>query len=78
MRLIQAVVFLAFLAVVGVFAIQNTDAVTVNFWNWRQSSSVAAFTIVVYLLGMLSGWAVVGFVRRSLRQVADYPRHRTT
>jgi len=75
MRFIQAVIFLAFLGVVGVFAVQNTDVITVNFWNWKQSGPVALLIIVVYLLGMLSGWAVVGFVRRSLRQVADHPRH---
>jgi len=78
MRFIQAVIFLAFLGVVGVFDIQNTDVVTVNFWTWKLSGPVAIFTIAVYLLGMLSGWAVVGFVRRSLRQVADHSRHRTT
>jgi lipopolysaccharide assembly protein A len=75
MRFIQAVIFLAFLGVVGVFAVQNTDVVTVNFWTWRQSGPVAILTIAVYVLGMLSGWAVVGFVRRSLRQVAKQPQH---
>jgi lipopolysaccharide assembly protein A len=75
MRFIQAVIFLAFLGVVGVFAVQNTDVVTVNFWTWKQSGPVAILTIAVYLLGMLSGWAVVGFVRRSLRQVAKHPQH---
>jgi lipopolysaccharide assembly protein A len=75
MRFIQAVIFLAFLVVVGIFAVQNTDVVTVNFWTWKQSGPVALFTIAVYLLGMLSGWAVVGFVRRSLRHVAHNPQH---
>jgi len=78
MRFIQAVIFLAFLGVVGIFDNKNTDVVTVNFWTWKLSGPVAIFTIAVYLLGMLSGWAVVGFVRRSLRQVADHSRHRTT
>jgi uncharacterized integral membrane protein len=77
MRFIQVVIFLVFLGAVGVFAVQNTDVVTVNFWTWKQSGSVAIVTIAVYLLGMLSGWAVVGFVRRSLRQVGDHPQHRT-
>jgi len=78
MRIIQAVLFLAFLGGVGLFAMQNTDVVTVNFWTWKQSGPVAIFTIAVYLLGMISGWIVVAFVRRSLRQIADQPRHRTT
>jgi lipopolysaccharide assembly protein A len=75
MRFIQAVIFLAFLLAVGVFAVQNTDVVTVNFWTWKQQGPIALFTIAVYLLGMLSGWAIVGFVRRSLREVARHPQH---
>jgi uncharacterized integral membrane protein len=75
MRFIQAAIFLAFLLAVGVFAVQNTDVVTVNFWTWKQQGPIALFTIAVYLLGMLSGWAVVGFVRRSLREVARHPQH---
>jgi Na+(H+)/acetate symporter ActP len=30
--------------------------------------------VAVYFLGMLSGWTVVAFVRRSLRKVGEYPR----
>ncbi len=74
MRFIQAVVFLAFLAVVGIFAVQNMAAITVNFWTWSYTGPVALLTIVAYLMGMLSGWTVVSFVRRSLRQVAQGSR----
>lgn len=74
MRAIQAVVFLAFLAAVGLFAVQNTEVITVQFLTWKTSKPVALFTVVVYFLGMLSGWTVVAFVRRSLRRVSERPR----
>jgi lipopolysaccharide assembly protein A len=74
MRFIQAVIFLAFLGAVGLFAVQNTDAIIVNFWTWKLTAPVAILTIAVYFLGMLSGWTVVAFVRRSLRRVAERPR----
>jgi uncharacterized integral membrane protein len=76
MRFIQAVLFLAFLAAVGVFALQNTRAITVSFWNWSVTAPVALVIVAVYFLGMLSGWTVVAFVRRSIRRVAEHPRDR--
>jgi uncharacterized integral membrane protein len=71
MRFIQAVLFLAFLAAVGLFALQNTEAITVKFWTWQLSAPVAALAVATYVLGMLSGWTVVAFVRRSLRRVGE-------
>jgi putative membrane protein len=74
MRYIQAVIFLAFLAAIGVFALQNRDVITVKFFTWSISQPVALVTVVVYLLGMLSGWTVVAFMRRSVRQISEHPR----
>jgi uncharacterized integral membrane protein len=74
MRFIQAVLFLVFLGAVGLFAIQNTHSVTVDFWTWELTSPVALVIVAVYFLGMLSGWTLVAFVRRSLRRVTERPR----
>jgi uncharacterized integral membrane protein len=73
MRFIQAVVFLAFLGAVGLFAVQNTEPITVTFWTWKTTGPVALLAIAAYVLGMLSGWTVVSFVRRSLRKVSERP-----
>ncbi len=74
MRFIQAVIFLIFLAVIGVFALQNTDVITVSFLNWTLSGPIALLTVVVYFLGMLSGWTVVAFVRGSVRRITEHAR----
>jgi uncharacterized integral membrane protein len=74
MRVIQGVIFLAFLGVVGLFGVQNTDLITVRFWTWTITGPVAALALAAYILGMLSGWTVVAFVRRSLRRVTERPR----
>jgi uncharacterized integral membrane protein len=74
MRIIQAVLFLVFLGAVGLFAVQNTRSVAVDFWTWQLTAPVALVIVAVYFLGMLSGWTVVAFVRRSLRRVAERPR----
>ncbi len=75
MRYLQALVFLGFLLAVGVFAVQNRDVITVNFLSWNLSQPVAILSVVVYVLGMLSGWAVVGFLRGSFRGATARPQH---
>jgi lipopolysaccharide assembly protein A len=74
MRLIQAVILLCFLGAVGVFALQNREVITVNFLTWSLSAPVALLVVAVYFLGMLSGWTVVAFVRRSVRRISEPPR----
>jgi uncharacterized integral membrane protein len=74
MRIIQAVPFLVFLDAIGLFAVQNTRIVAVDFRTWHLSAPVALVIVAVYFLDMLGGWTVVAFVRRSLRRVAEPPR----
>jgi lipopolysaccharide assembly protein A len=73
MRFIQAVILLVFLAAIALFAVQNTEAITVAFWTWKATGPVALLAIVAYLLGMVSGGTVVTFVRRSLHRVSERP-----
>jgi lipopolysaccharide assembly protein A len=75
MRFIQAVVFLVFLLVIGVFAVQNMGVVNVSFFTWNLAQPVALVIVVVYVLGMLSGWTVLAFMRGSLRRVTQRPGH---
>ena len=72
MRYLQALLFLALLVATAVFAVQNTGIITVNFLTWSLSQPVALLTVAVYLLGMLSGWTVLSFMRGSLRQVTSH------
>ncbi len=71
MRFIQAILLLAFIGALGLFAVQNTEAITVIFWKWKTTGPVALLAIAAYLLGMLSGWTVVSFFTRSLRRVSE-------
>jgi uncharacterized integral membrane protein len=73
MRIIQAILFLILLGAVGLFAVQNTRSVQVDFWTWELTAPVALVIVAVYFLGMLSGWTVVAFMRRSLRRVGERP-----
>jgi uncharacterized integral membrane protein len=71
-RFLQLLIFLAFLAVVGIFASQNTDVVTFHFLKWSVTGPVALLTILTYLVGMVSGWTVVSFAMRSVRRIGKH------
>jgi lipopolysaccharide assembly protein A len=68
-RLFYLVVLLVLVAAVPVFAYQNAGPADLRFITWGASAAVAAAVVSAYLLGMLSGWSVVGLFRRSWRQV---------
>ena len=73
MRLLCFLFLIAFAGAVGLFAWHNQQEVTLTFFNWSLTASIAAVVGISYALGMLSGWTVIGMLRRSLRRVAQGP-----
>ena len=76
MRYIWFLVFLIFAAIVSVFAYQNNDPVAINFLDQNltvQSIHLPMSVLIgaTYALGMLTGWSVVGFLRRTVRHVTE-------
>ena len=71
MRFICFLFLVAFAGAVGYFAYLNSYEVELRFLDWRGSYSLAALVGVAYALGMLSGWSVIGMLRRSLSRVTE-------
>jgi lipopolysaccharide assembly protein A len=76
MRFLQATILIVFLAAVAAFALQNNGLTRVAFLAWEVSAPLSLLIVGVYLLGMISGGAVFGFVRRSIRRVSEHPQSR--
>ncbi len=72
MRYVQGFLLLIFLGAVAIFALQNREPVELQFLNWGLRAPLALEVVAVYLLGMISGWTVVAFVRRSLHRVTQH------
>ena len=70
MRYVQGFLLLVFLGAVGIFALQNRGPVELAFLNWTLRAPLALEVVAVYLLGMVSGWTVVAFIRRSIHRVS--------
>lgn len=74
MRALSFLFLVAFAAAVGIFAYLNNHPVAVNLFGRMMDVWVPALVGAVYLLGMLTGWAVVGLLRRSWARVAESDR----
>jgi len=61
---------------VAAFAYFNQSETTLRFADWSLTTSVAVVAGITYLAGMLSGWTVIGMVRRSANRVAAGIEHR--
>jgi uncharacterized integral membrane protein len=64
----------AFVGAVVLFAIQNQDTLTLKLFEWKVTATVAAVIGAAFGLGMLSGWSVVGLLRRSLHRISEEPQ----
>jgi uncharacterized integral membrane protein len=70
-RFFYLVVLVILVGAIGIFAYQNSEAVNVHFLQWERPATLAAVAGAGYLLGMLSGWSVIGIFRRSLNRVTE-------
>jgi uncharacterized membrane protein YciS (DUF1049 family) len=76
MRLFCLIFLVVFAGAVGLFAYQNQQHVTLAFLNYNAEVSVALLAGVVFGLGMLSGWTIVGMLRRSFHRLTEEPAPR--
>ena len=73
MRILYLIALLLLLGAAVVFALENREPMTLEFFNQSISCPRSLMIAIVYLLGMVSGWIVVGLVRHSLRRAAQSP-----
>ena len=75
MRLICFLILLIVVAALVVFAVQNNEDVTLKYLDRSVSCPMSLLIAVVYLSGMVSGWTIVGFLKRSFRRVTERPQN---
>ena len=74
MRVLYILVLILILAALSIFAYQNGESVTLQYFHRSITLPMSLLIVVVYVLGMLSGWTVVGFLRRSWKGAMDRPQ----
>jgi uncharacterized integral membrane protein len=61
-----ALAVIALIAII-IFSVQNLAAIDVSFLGWTVSMSKVVVIVGSYLLGMISGWGLVGLIKRSMK-----------
>ena len=71
MRVVYFLILVVIVAAVGIFAWQNEQSVTLRYLDQSMTQPLSLLIGVAYVLGMLSGWTVVGILKRSLQRVTE-------
>jgi lipopolysaccharide assembly protein A len=74
MRLLSGLFLLLLVGGVGYLAYENNRDTSLNAWTWRADVPLPALVVGVYLLGMVSGWWMVGLMKRSWQRVTEPDR----
>ncbi|WP_024326126.1 lipopolysaccharide assembly protein LapA domain-containing protein [Thioalkalivibrio sp. AKL19] len=67
MRYVYTLLIIVFVAVVAIFAVQNLRLVTLNFLTLYVTLPLALLIVGIYLLGLVSGGALVALLKRWIR-----------
>jgi len=78
MRVLYISVLVLIVAALAIFAYQNNESVTLQYFRRSITLPMSLLIAAVYVLGMLSGWTVVGFLRRSWRHAMERPQQAAT
>lgn len=74
MRGFYFLILVVFLGIITLFAIQNQEEISIRYLDRSILVPLSLLVAAVYLLGMVSGWTVVGIIRRSLHRVLESSR----
>jgi uncharacterized integral membrane protein len=74
MRALYITVLVLIVAALAIFAYQNDESVTLRYFRRSITLPISLLIAAVYVLGMVSGWTVVGFLRRSWRGALERPQ----
>lgn len=73
MRILKKIILILFLILIAIFAVQNSQSITIELFNWSVKLPVSIVIILVYIFGMTTG----GIISSVLRRLAEPQKTKT-
>ena len=74
MRFLSALFLIALLGGLGYLTYVNNHSTRISAGTWQQDLPLPALVAGIYILGMVSGWWLVGLTKRSWQRVTEPDR----
>lgn len=74
MRFFSALFLIVLIGGVGYLTYENNYMTPISAWKWRGDVSLPLLVAGVYVLGMMSGWWLVGMMKRSWQRITERDR----
>jgi uncharacterized membrane protein YciS (DUF1049 family) len=73
MRWLYLLILLVLVVATAIFAFQNQAAVTLHYLDRSVTCPLSPLIGIDYFVGMLTGWTLIGVVRRSIHRISQRP-----
>lgn len=64
MKIFKLILILLFTTVIIVFALQNTESLTIHFFQWSLSLPVFVSVIAIYIIGGITGGLLLSALKK--------------
>lgn len=76
MRILSALFLITVVVVLGLLAYENSQTTALHAWKWRLDVPLPVLVAIVYVLGMITGWWLMGLTKRSWQRMTEPDRAR--
>ena len=67
MKAVKSFFSICIIVLLVIFAVQNFDSTTIDFFNWSITLPLAITIVVIYVLGMLTGGMLWSAIKRAVK-----------
>lgn len=64
MRMLKKVILILFVILIAIFAVQNSQSITLELFNWSANLPASVVIILVYIFGMTTGGILFSILKR--------------
>ncbi len=69
MRIIKKIFLALFVILIIIFAVQNSNTITIEMFNWSVTLPLSILVILVYILGMTTGGILFSVIKNLMDPV---------